>query len=234
MAFYSDAANGKLTPATLTNYLQTCKIDDPGTERGNGTFGLTPLALAACKGHVDAVRLLLENGAKADALSSQNRTPLWLVAARGRGEGRAEIVELLLKEGADAKYCHPSLKGGSTPLENELKQLQDPEVIQLLVENGGTTDAAKKLAAELGDPEIDDAMQSKQERSKIRAAIVNLVTALILFILAWANSVALTGIANKIFKKFEISGNKDSEIAKKITKASGREISVSPFLFVSL
>lgn len=76
-------------------------------------------------------------------------------------------------------------------------------------------------------------MQSKQE-SKFRAAIVNLVTALILFILAWANSVVLTGISNKIFRKFEISGNKDSDIAKKITKASGREISVSPFLFASL
>lgn len=76
-------------------------------------------------------------------------------------------------------------------------------------------------------------MQSKQE-SKFRAAIVNLVTALILFILAWANSVVLTGISNKIFKKFEISGNKDSDIAKKITNASGREISVSPFLFASL
>lgn len=109
---------------------------------------------------------------------------------------------------------HP-LKAAPHPLENELKQLQDPEVIQLLVENGDRMDVAKKLAAELGDLEIDDAMQSKQKRSKVCAAIVNLVTALIFFILAWANSVVLTGIPNKIFKKFEISSNKDSDIAKK-------------------
>lgn len=115
MTLYSNAANGKLTPVTLTIYLQTCKIDDPGTERGNVTFGLTPLALAACNGHVDAVLLLLDNDAKADALSSQNHTHLWLVAARRRGVGRAEIVELLLRKGADAKFCHPALKSGSTP-----------------------------------------------------------------------------------------------------------------------
>ena len=104
---------------------------------------------------------------------------------------------------------------------NELKQLKDPEVVQLLVDADGKTDEATKLAAEIGDPAIDDAMKSNQDRTRLRATIVSLVVSLVQFILAWANSAALTGMANKIFTKFQISGNKDSVMAKKIATVSG-------------
>ena len=220
MTLHSDAAAGVLTPTALNDYLKSYKIDDQSTVAGNGTIGLTPLALAARNGHVGAVTLLLQNSANADALSSQHRTPLWIVTTRGRGDGRAEIVQLLLNHKANAKYSHPDLQGGSTPLVNELKQLKDPEVIQLLVESNGTTDAATKLAGELDELEINDAMKSNRQRSNFRATLVNLITALILFILAWANSAAVTGITNKIFTKFQISGNKDSATAKKIAAVS--------------
>lgn len=59
MTLYSNAANGKLTPATLTIYFHACKIDDPGTERRNVTFGLTPLALAACNGSFSSSAMML-------------------------------------------------------------------------------------------------------------------------------------------------------------------------------
>lgn len=234
MTLHSDAATGTLTQAALDGYLKTCKIDDLSTENGNGTFGFAPIAVAARNGHVGSVRILLDNDASADALSSQHRTPLWIVTARGRGDSRAEIVDLLLKHKANAKYFHPDLRGGSTPLENELKQLKDPEVIQLLVDKQGTTDAATKLAAELDEPAIHDAMKSSQDRTRLRATIVDLVTSLILFILAWANSAALTGMANKIFTKFQISGKKDSATAKKIAAVSERETLVSHLNFVAL
>ncbi|KAI1136480.1 hypothetical protein F5Y05DRAFT_405384 [Hypoxylon sp. FL0543] len=216
MTLYTDAATGSLTGRALDEYLKTQDIDEPSTEDGNSTIGLTPLALAARHGHAEVVRLLLEKGAQVDAPSSQRRTALWLVTSRGQGDNRAEIVNILLNHGANAKYSDPALLDGSTPLENELKQRKDPEVIQLLVQNGGETDAARKLADSLGEPEIDDAMKSTKQRSRLRDAIVSLITSIILFILAWANSAALTGIANKVFNKFQISGTKKSAWTKKI------------------
>ncbi|KAI1453915.1 hypothetical protein F4805DRAFT_469754 [Annulohypoxylon moriforme] len=216
MSLYTDAATGVLTQTTLDNYLNIYKIDERSTERGNGTVGLTPLALAARNGHADVVKLLLDNGAQVDAPSSQLRTPLWVATSRGQGENRLEAVSHLLKHGADAKYSRPDLQEGSTPLENELKQGKDPKVIQLLVHHGGTTDKALELAAQLGYPEIDDAMRPAEERNNFRDAIVSLITALILFILAWLNSSVLTGYANSIFDKFQISGNRTSAMAKRI------------------
>ncbi|KAI1076033.1 hypothetical protein F5B20DRAFT_338770 [Whalleya microplaca] len=216
MSLHSDAANGVLTTTALNEYLKTHKIDEPSAETGNGTIGLTPLSLAVRNGHAEVARLLLDNGAEVDALSSQRRTPLWIVTSRGRGDNRAEMVDILLKHRANAKYSDSALQGGSTPLENELKQRRDPEVIQLLVHHDGKTDAATRLAAELRSPEVDDAMKSTQQRSRFRDAIVGLIAALILFILAWANNAALTRIADRVFKKFQISGNTDSPMGKKI------------------
>ncbi|KAI0836969.1 hypothetical protein F5Y06DRAFT_272723 [Hypoxylon sp. FL0890] len=216
MSLYADAATGSLTSGTLDEYLKTHNIDEPSTEKGNSTIGLTPLALAARHGHAEVTRLLLEKGAQVDALSSQRRTALWIVTARGQGDNRAEIVNILLKHGANTKYSDPDLQDGSTPLENELKHRKEPEVIQLLVQNGGKTEAAMKLAEKLGQPEIDDAMKSTKQRSKFRNAVVDLITAIILFIFAWANSAVLTGIANKVFNKFQISGTKESKLAMKI------------------
>lgn len=218
MTLLSDVAAGVLTQTALDEYMKQVDINEASHEQGNGTLGLTALGVAARDGNADMVRLLLDNNAEVDALSSQNQTPLWLATARGRGSNRAEVVDLLLKHRANPKYSHPALNGGSTPLENELKQRQDPEVIRLLVDADGITDGAKALADSLQDQEINDAMQSTKQRSWIREAAVNLILAVVMFVLAWANSPALTGIANKVFKKFQISGDKDSVMAKKIQK----------------
>ncbi len=59
----------------------------------------TPLQYAAAGGHLDAVRTLLDAGAKIDAVDSVGRTPLMWAASKGN----EEVVQELLKRGADAK-----------------------------------------------------------------------------------------------------------------------------------
>ncbi|KAI1088292.1 hypothetical protein F5B19DRAFT_431007 [Rostrohypoxylon terebratum] len=216
MTLYIDAATGALTKIALEGYLTSHNIDDPSTEKGNGTIGMTPLALAARNGHVDVVKLLLGYGATVDAFSSQWRTPLWIATSRGQSDNRIEIVDILLKHGADPKYSHPNLLKGSTPLENELKQGKNPGVIQLLVQYGGITDTALELSAKLGHPDIDDAMRPIEERRHLRDFFVSLITALILFILKWLNSSVLTEYANSIYDKFGISGNRTTNMTMRV------------------
>lgn len=233
MSLHSDAATGVLTHATLNNYLNTCKINEPSTEKGNGTIGLTPLALAARNGHADIVRLLLEKGAMVDALSSQLRTPLWIVTARGQGDNRAEIVQLLLRYGADPKYSLSTLQNGSTPLENELKQQKDPDVIQLLVQNGGKTDKVTSLAASLGIPEINAVMEPSKQGGNVLETIVSLILAVILYIFGWVHNAALA--AGSVLKKYPISGRMDSmdsmysSMVKKVHEVRQRRQSMNPY-----
>ncbi|KAI1385442.1 uncharacterized protein F4822DRAFT_445394 [Hypoxylon trugodes] len=236
MSLYSDAATGVLTSAALDKYLETYNINEPSAEKGSSTLGLTPLAVAARNGHAEVVRLLLDKGAEVDAFSTQRRTPLWIVTSRGKGDNRVEIVDLLLKHGANVLYSDSSLQSGSTPLVNELAQRKDPEVIQLLVKNGGSTDAAVEATARLGRPEIDEAMKSPQQRGFARDSIVSLILAFILLILDLANNLIETG--HQIFNKFQIRGERDSQMAEKIKAEipkpkTGEELKKSVGDFVS-
>lgn len=59
--------------------------------------GWTPLHYAASRGHLDVIRLLLENYAFIDAASPNGTTPLMMAAQYGSDDA----VKLLLDEGAD-------------------------------------------------------------------------------------------------------------------------------------
>ncbi|MBC7682269.1 MAG: ankyrin repeat domain-containing protein [Ferruginibacter sp.] len=59
--------------------------------------GWTPLHYAATRGHLDVIRLLLENFAYIDAASPNGSTPLMMAAQYGTDDA----VKLLLDEGAD-------------------------------------------------------------------------------------------------------------------------------------
>ena len=58
----------------------------------------TALHCACSWGHLECVKILLENGANFEAKDNQSNTPL----ARASQWGRHEIVELLLSKGANA------------------------------------------------------------------------------------------------------------------------------------
>jgi len=233
MTLHNEAATGVLTRTALISYLTYCGINEPSQEVVEGTFGFTPLALAVLNGHIEVVRLLLNHGADADALSSDFQTPLWTMTAQGRGgSNRAEIVELLLKHKANARYSHPYLRGGSKPLENELMHLSDPEVVQLLVEENGTTAAAEKLAARLSNSEIDDAMISTRQRRKFRTAIVNLLSAFLIFILTCVDNAAITRMIHKVFTKSLT--NVDNSNAKIDNAAAGKSDTVGNVLDLAI
>jgi ankyrin repeat protein len=74
--------------------------------------GWTPLHLAAAFGTPEAVRVLIENGAQADAVSKNPQTnqPLHAALALGRN---LETIELLLKAGANPNARQT---GGFTPI----------------------------------------------------------------------------------------------------------------------
>ncbi len=88
-------------------------------------YKATPLYNAASSGHVEIVRLLLENGANPNITSYDwEGTPL-ATAARS---GNKLIVELLLKHGADTTIQDSK---GETALD-KAKKYNHVEIIQIL------------------------------------------------------------------------------------------------------
>jgi uncharacterized glyoxalase superfamily protein PhnB len=97
-AFFEACAAGNVTA------LRTLLADDPAlihVEKPDEPHGgWTGLHTAARDGHVDAVRLLIEQGANVDAREAgDNTTPLHWAAA----DGQLETVRALLDAGADAQ-----------------------------------------------------------------------------------------------------------------------------------
>ena len=77
--------------------------------------GWTALHFAAQGGRVEAVRLLLCNGAEIDAQSSKTGNTALMYAARDGNSGSEEVVKLLLERGADINLREWQM-GGHTAL----------------------------------------------------------------------------------------------------------------------
>jgi len=90
------ADESPLMLAALKGYLEVCQKLVARDADVNKT-GWTPLHYAATGGHVEIVRLLLENHAYLDAESPNGSTPLMMAAMYGN----AATVKLLLESGAD-------------------------------------------------------------------------------------------------------------------------------------
>ncbi|WP_310372501.1 ankyrin repeat domain-containing protein [Rhodoferax ferrireducens] len=83
--------------AALAGELEICqKLIAKGADVNK--TGWTPLHYAATRGHIEVIRLLLENSAYIDAASPNATTPLMMAAQYGT----TAAVKLLLEEGADA------------------------------------------------------------------------------------------------------------------------------------
>ena len=84
--------------AAITNQLVWAqKLIDKGADVNQK--GWTPLHYAATKGHIDIMRLLIENHAYLDAESPNGTTPLMMAAHYGT----PMATKLLLEEGADPR-----------------------------------------------------------------------------------------------------------------------------------
>lgn len=95
-----------------------CEVD------ARNKMGLTALAAAAFKGHVEVAELLIAARADVNAKNGSRQTALMFAALTGR----TSMVEFLLKAGADASIAD---KSGNTALKLAREQGAD-EVVKLL------------------------------------------------------------------------------------------------------
>jgi hypothetical protein len=103
--------------------------------------GYTPLHYAACHGHIEIARLLLQNGAEVNAKCNGGSTPLHSAAAHGH----VEILHLLVENGADleaqanngSRALHYTAFHGHLPFTQELISRYHVDINSR--ENNGTT-----------------------------------------------------------------------------------------------
>jgi hypothetical protein len=101
------AERGDIT--TIRDSLDPTKYKDLVADiNAKGLDEFTPLHFAANEGQLEAVKVLLENGAKVDSTSSSGRTPLHIACNRGN----KGIIELLVNSGANVDVQD---KDGNTP-----------------------------------------------------------------------------------------------------------------------
>ena len=118
----------------------TSLLQKPLSPNGTGPdFDPPPMILAAKRGHLEVVQLLLEAGADQNA-AGKNRATALLAAAQS---GHSEVVQLLLQAGADK---NAATQGGETAL-MAASESDHLAVVQLLLEAGADRNAAVRYGA---------------------------------------------------------------------------------------
>jgi cytohesin len=107
--------------------------DNPELVFSTNSKSLTPLHVAALKGHKDVAELLLTNNAGVNAKNYYGRTPLHFAAAAGH----KDVVELLLAHGADVNVKDNC---DQTPLHMAAQQDQK-DTVELLLANNADVNA---------------------------------------------------------------------------------------------
>lgn len=100
--------------------------------------GRTALHWGAQRGDPNAVELLLNAGADANAVDELKHTPLLFAAS----SGIPRMVELLLLRRADANFANT---GGDTPLHYAARHRDDVESVKVLIQAGAQVDRKNAL-----------------------------------------------------------------------------------------
>lgn len=90
-----------LTAVIAAGHLATVRVILDAGADPNSSCGMTPLCIAAEKGQLDVVRLLVERGAKINAPEPDGWTPTLFAAS----SGHAAVLTYLLEMGADANIA---------------------------------------------------------------------------------------------------------------------------------
>lgn len=216
MTIHDDAWDGSLNTVKLKSYLESGsqllnQRDDevPNQSGDQKTKGITPLIGAVIRGHVTVVEDLLQSKADPDIGSKTRRTPLEFAATR-TSKNRAQIIKLLLAHHAEPNVSSPE-SDGNTPLMLVISHSKDIEAISYLVDAKASLtmknqrgETAADLAKKTNDRKVIEAVEPKEERAGKIEMLVNLILALIVFILAWVNnptiSDAVKGTVSRLYQ----------------------------------
>lgn len=159
LAIIATASTGRTeTIATLLRFGA-----DPNASEG----GWTPLHFAARDGHVNAIPVLLEAGAKPDVPTPDfGATPLHVVARSMEGRRRPEAISLLVAAGADpetrdADGRTPLLLAANSPFPDAVRALLSADVDPNARDRNGWTPlllAAARTTASKEDAEVITAL----------------------------------------------------------------------------
>ncbi|KAJ5790451.1 uncharacterized protein N7518_007462 [Penicillium psychrosexuale] len=188
---HTHAKSGTLNLKNIVQFLIQVEVND------EDSYGDTALDLAIRNGHVGAVKLLLQNDADANRVSSDGKTPLY-AATQAPNSGR--IVELLLKHGA--KPDEPvSQQKGDTPLMSAIRLGTSPEAIRALIQAGAAMDRPNdlgetpaSLAAKSTNTAVTKAIRPKDDKPAWKPELENLLVSSGLFALAYFKNFKDVGI----------------------------------------
>jgi ankyrin repeat protein len=105
----------------------------------NNAIDQIPLYTAAQEGHHEAVKILLENGAKVDQVDNDGTTPLYIASQ----QGHYEVVKILLEAEADIDCANDD---DSTPLWIASQQ-GHYEIVEILIEAEADIDCVNHKGA---------------------------------------------------------------------------------------
>jgi len=109
-------------------------------------IGHTPLSIACKKGHLDVVKLLLQNKAEINEPDTDTGDTPLIQAFKTGADKAAAMVELLLDNGASINCCN---KQGDTPVMTAVKHRNESALSKLFAKFTGTSE---ELTAYLNQP----------------------------------------------------------------------------------